>query len=110
VEVPSSLNFIRLTVGGGHACGIIQSGALYCWGLNSFGQVGDGTQTSRVTPVRVGSPLLFRDFDATETRTCAIATDDRTYCWGANMSGESGQPVPLGPARVAGGLLFPPSP
>jgi len=38
--------------GGPHTCAI-KSGALYCWGWNGYGQLGDGTTTNRSTPVQV---------------------------------------------------------
>ncbi len=36
-----------------HSCGVTPSGSLYCWGLNLYGQIGDGTFTLRPTPVKV---------------------------------------------------------
>jgi alpha-tubulin suppressor-like RCC1 family protein len=36
-----------------HTCGVTTGGAAYCWGPNGSGQVGDGTRTTRFTPVRV---------------------------------------------------------
>lgn len=40
-------------VGGNHTCAMASDGAMQCWGLNSFGQLGDGTTTQRNTPVNV---------------------------------------------------------
>ena len=32
----------------------------YCWGLNNFGQVGDNSQTDRLTPQPVSGGLTFQ--------------------------------------------------
>ena len=37
----------------GHCRGLTTAGAAYWWGDNSVGQVGDGTGTPQLTPVRV---------------------------------------------------------
>jgi alpha-tubulin suppressor-like RCC1 family protein len=42
-----------VSAGGSHTCGIRTDKTLYCWGYNGAGQLGDGTRTSRRTPVLV---------------------------------------------------------
>jgi len=77
-----------LAVGNGHACAIA-SGSLYCWGWNSWAQLGDGTTTSRTTPVLVGGALAgttVSSVSAGDVGTCAIA-DGTPYCWGAAYLG-----------------------
>jgi alpha-tubulin suppressor-like RCC1 family protein len=32
---------------------VTPDGAIFCWGANASGQLGDGTQTDRATPTRV---------------------------------------------------------
>ncbi len=38
---------------GSHTCGITNGNKIYCWGDNAFGQLGDGTTTTRLSPVKV---------------------------------------------------------
>jgi alpha-tubulin suppressor-like RCC1 family protein len=51
--VGGGLTFVSLSAGGFHTCGVTPDGAIYCWGWNGAGQLGDGTQTDRATPTRV---------------------------------------------------------
>jgi alpha-tubulin suppressor-like RCC1 family protein len=57
--VSGNLIFTELTVGSGsygHTCGRTSAGTVYCWGYNSAGQLGDGTQQTRLVPTPVKSP------------------------------------------------------
>jgi uncharacterized repeat protein (TIGR01451 family) len=48
-----------IAAGGGHALAVKRDGTLWSWGANTQGQLGDGTNASRLTPVPVippGSP------------------------------------------------------
>lgn len=47
-----SLMFVKISAGGRHTCGLQADGAIFCWGLNQFGQVGNGSHT----PIPSGSP------------------------------------------------------
>ncbi|MFZ9596248.1 MAG: RCC1 domain-containing protein, partial [Bdellovibrionia bacterium] len=38
-----------------HTCALLSDSSVWCWGNNSFGQLGDGTSTSRVT----AAPVLY---------------------------------------------------
>ena len=51
--VDGGLTFVALSAGGAYTCGVTNAGAIYCWGANAWGQLGDGTQTDRPTPTRV---------------------------------------------------------
>lgn len=51
--VRGGLIWHHLSAGGLHSCGVTTSNVAYCWGDNSKGQLGDGTQASRSRPVPV---------------------------------------------------------
>lgn len=43
----------EVSAGGRHSCGITTDSRLRCWGLNTSGELGDGTTTSSTAPVPV---------------------------------------------------------
>jgi alpha-tubulin suppressor-like RCC1 family protein len=46
-------NVTDIALGNNHTCALLTSGDVRCWGLNSYGQLGDGTLTNRLSPVVV---------------------------------------------------------
>ncbi len=53
IVVSGGLSFSSLATGWQHNCGITNTGAIYCWGYNGFGELGDGTTTNSSVPVAV---------------------------------------------------------
>jgi alpha-tubulin suppressor-like RCC1 family protein len=55
----------NLTGAGSHHCGLTLGtpGVVYCWGTNTVGELGDGTRSSRSSPVPVVSPLPASPWD-----------------------------------------------
>ena len=119
------LTFRQVSAGGDHSCGVTTDDRAYCWGPNVYGQLGDGTNTLRLTPVPVLGGLRFRGVSAGTDHTCGVTTDDVAYCWGYNGAGQLGDgtqnscgaPNPpctnpetnasrSRPVRVLGGLRF----
>jgi hypothetical protein len=47
IIVPGTQNALGFAVGADHACAVLSTGGVQCWGRNSSGQLGDGTD---VTP------------------------------------------------------------
>jgi alpha-tubulin suppressor-like RCC1 family protein len=90
-----------------HTCAI-KSGALYCWGYNGYGQLGNGTNANSTTPVAVtnmGSGVTA--VAAGRHHTCAIKSG-ALYCWGYNGYGELGNGTTTGsntPTLVADGAM-----
>jgi len=107
-SVSAGTNFDEAT-NGSHSCGVTTGGALFCWGYNGFGQLGDGTTTSGSTPVAVSSSLTFASVSAGNLYTCAVTTGGAAYCWGSNTYGQLGNGTTASsstPVAVSGSYSF----
>jgi len=86
-----SSGVIGLVTGNGHVCALTSVGGVKCWGLNAFGQVGDGTNTNRNIPVPVvGLSSGVIGLAAGGGHTCALTSAGTLKCWGRNLDGELG--------------------
>jgi alpha-tubulin suppressor-like RCC1 family protein len=92
---------VQITAGGDSACAVTQSGALYCWGPNTHGAVGDGTTTQRNTAVHItkdvkGATLPpISQVSAGGYHVCARATSGAIYCWGSDVAGQLGDGIDI---------------
>lgn len=75
-----------------HSCALMTDGSVYCWGKNTSGQLGDGTNQLQPTPVKVALPQGTTAVNLTvgHDHTCAILSDRNAYCWGNNASDQLG--------------------
>jgi hypothetical protein len=96
---------VSLAAGGEHTCGLTATGAAYCWGSNSNGQLGTGTIGGTFVPAGpVSGGLTFVSLSAGGSYTCGVTPSGAIYCWGANASGQLGdgtQTDRATPTRVA---------
>jgi cysteine-rich repeat protein len=89
LQVPGTWRSVA--AGQTHTCGIMTDRSLWCWGENGQGQLGDGSQFSRGTPVSVVAPgRVWAWVGAGLAHTCAVATTGEMWCWGANEQGQLG--------------------
>jgi alpha-tubulin suppressor-like RCC1 family protein len=101
---PVPVRWVTVSVGGMASCGLRDDGALWCWGDNSFGQLGDGTNSDRNVPVPVSAGAQWLALDV-DTHVCAVRTDHTLWCWGSDRQGELGdglQTDQATPVRVGG--------
>jgi alpha-tubulin suppressor-like RCC1 family protein len=108
--VSGGLRFTTIAPGmGGHICALAGSGAAHCWGANDAGELGDGSTTSRSTPIAVSGGLTFSSLAVGYNYTCALTGSGAAYCWGDNFFGQLGTGSKASssvPVAVAGGLSF----
>lgn len=120
--------FRQVNTGGLHTCGVTVDNRAFCWGLNDYGQLGNGTNSGEVIcpgerpcttrPVAVLGDRRFRQLSPGTRHTCGITTDSVAYCWGRDRWGELGDgsgtepntcfsdPCSTRPVKVAGGWRF----
>lgn len=79
-----------LTAGMGHTCAVKQSGAAYCWGDNSYGQLGNTTTASKDMPEPVAGAQTWAEISAGKYFTCGRTQSGAVYCWGENGAGQLG--------------------
>jgi alpha-tubulin suppressor-like RCC1 family protein len=83
-------NVADVSVGRYHACALLKSGAVRCWGQNTFGQLGGGGTRSGpalITPRTIANVTSIAAGAAT---TCASISTGRVWCWGWGNGGELG--------------------
>jgi alpha-tubulin suppressor-like RCC1 family protein len=104
-RVGSDEGWSAIAAGGLHTCGL-RSGALYCWGFNTSGELGIGDVLSRASPVQTGCldgtcPDDWVAIGPGGFHTCAIREEGALWCWGGNLFGN------LGIGRTGGDLPTP---
>lgn len=82
--------FVDVSAGRHHSLAIEEGGALWAWGWNLTGQVGDGMTDNVPTPVVVHSDAVFESISAGDLHSLAIDEDGALWSWGWNSSGELG--------------------
>lgn len=92
IRITNSENtkFKKISAGMAHSLAIDENGALWAWGLNDNGQLGNGTTTNSLTPVKIMSGTSFKEISAGGNYSLALTEDGTLYAWGANDNGQLG--------------------
>jgi alpha-tubulin suppressor-like RCC1 family protein len=90
--------FKQISAGRVHTCAIDTTDTVWCWGDNTFKQLGVATPDPiSIVPVRsVGNALAVAagdDFTCALRRAGVNNAQREVWCWGANDKGQTGQPL-----------------
>ena len=85
VTIPGA---VQLAVGEGYGCARTEAGAVWCWGSNWMGALGDGTLEDH-DPRRVVLPPAA-EIAGGSAHVCARHVDGGVSCWGSNQFGQVG--------------------
>jgi len=67
-------------------CALKSTGAVVCWGVNNFGQVGNGNLYEQSRPVQVvGLDAGVGAISGGEFHSCALKSTGAVLCWGKNL-------------------------
>ena len=86
-------NITSIASGNRHSCATLMNGEVWCWGTNSYGQLGNGTAgggTLSPVPVQVIGINSATAVTASDNSSCALLNDQSVVCWGYNGRGELG--------------------
>lgn len=101
-----------LIAGQYHTCAVASDDMAYCWGSNSYGELGDnmvsGNESHVPVAVKMTGTILqgktIKSIMPGSNHTCAIASDDLAYCWGLSnsygMLGNNSTGQSLSPVQV----------
>ncbi len=102
-------SYVEIKLGNAHGCARRVDGRVECWGDNSAGQLGDGTNTSRSSPAPVSGERRFTSVAVGAVHSCAIGDDGGALCWGRNLYGQVGDGSEVdrnSPVAVEGSVRF----
>jgi alpha-tubulin suppressor-like RCC1 family protein len=88
----SNSTITDLHLGGYHSCAVSGSTELYCWGSDTFGQLGLGEFVdNQLVPTLVPfmSANIITSLALGEEHSCAVK-NTQLYCWGHNDAGQLG--------------------
>ena len=104
----SGVTLTQIAAGTTFTCALATTGAAYCWGIGTSGQLGNGTTVSSSTPVPVSGALSLTQITVGGATACGLTSAGAAYCWGAGGNGQLGNGTTTSaqttPTAVSGSL------
>ncbi|RYZ34791.1 MAG: RTX toxin, partial [Myxococcaceae bacterium] len=83
---------LQIATGTDHACALLATGSVRCWGYNGYGQLGLGNTTPKYAPseaVDLNGATAYQ-ITAGGNHTCALLSTGAARCWGRGSNGQLG--------------------
>ena len=80
----------KIAIGSNHTIALKADGTVWTWGLNNYGQLGNGTKVNSAAPVKVEGLEGVIDVAAGDAGSVALLSDGTIKCWGHNADGRIG--------------------
>ncbi|MCA9689755.1 MAG: hypothetical protein KC636_09100, partial [Myxococcales bacterium] len=100
VDLGAGAVALRIAAARGHTCVLLEGGAVKCWGLNNYAQLGaghlehlgddPGEMGDNLAPVNLGDGVKAIDVAAGYDHACAITEGGKVKCWGHDFAGQLG--------------------
>ena len=91
VQVGDRDDWRQVVVGSSHVCGTTANNAMWCWGGNTDGELGDPSLGDSVNePAQIGFPYWASVEAGPNDNTGGVRTDGTGWCWGRDFLGNLG--------------------
>jgi alpha-tubulin suppressor-like RCC1 family protein len=88
--IPNLSGIVSVAGGGYHALALTTNGTVMSWGNNSYGQLGNGTQTQNSTPTQIPGLTNIVAIAAGAYNSYALDGSGTVWAWGRNVAGQLG--------------------
>ncbi|WP_404425983.1 fibronectin type III domain-containing protein [Nibricoccus sp. IMCC34717] len=105
LQATNFIDVLDVAAGQSHAAVVRADGKVYCWGLNSSGQLGCGSIPESYIPVAASGLSNIRKVAAGFLHTLALDSSGAVKAWGRNYNGQLGDNSYTGrntPVQVSG--------
>ena len=95
IQIGTSSNWTQVSASlipaiNGHVFALQYNGTLWAWGNNSYGQLGLGDFTNRLSPVQIGTSSNWVQVVGRSTGVLGFQGDGSLWAWGVNSFGQLG--------------------
>lgn len=90
-QITGLSGMVAVVRGYDHSMALSNSGAVWAWGDNSVGQIGDGTEEDRDIPVMISGLSDIVMISAGSKSSYALDSQGNLWAWGRNSYGNLGQ-------------------
>jgi alpha-tubulin suppressor-like RCC1 family protein len=89
-RVGGSANWLFVQAGQDSGCAINDADELYCWGNNSFANLGTGDRDNRDAPTLIAAGTAFSSVSIDTFHACGLGSGGTLRCWGRGIEGQLG--------------------